>query len=141
MTKEQIRATKPGRELDAWIAEKVLGKKVAWVESPEAANREWLAKGAPYTVDELHMIWALPGYSTEIAAAWELVEAAAKEGHTVAVDYSNVTNRWAAYVSGSRQACQGHYVVGDGGYAEATTAPEAICKAALLAAMSKEGTG
>lgn len=47
---------KPGRELDALIAEKVMGLATAEEDSDE----NWVPVG-------------VPGYSTDIAAAWEVV--------------------------------------------------------------------
>ena len=58
---------KAGRELDALVAEKVMGwtwdGKTAW--SP-TGSRLWMVRKDPY--------WWLPYYSTDIAAAWEVVE-------------------------------------------------------------------
>jgi hypothetical protein len=64
----------PGRELDALIAEKVMGRK-----------REWRGRGWPSPNETLELEWMWVGsgqgmeqktspYSTDIAAAWEIVD-------------------------------------------------------------------
>lgn len=51
---------KPGREMDALIAEKVMG----WSQTPEGF----------YEMDSVGRMTILPKFSTDIAAAWEVVE-------------------------------------------------------------------
>ncbi len=110
MTKEEILSLKPGRELDALVAKMVmgLGKYDSWEE------------------------FELKPYSTDISAAWEIIEQfpifeLEKESIFASSHYLPPTwledgiwcvltdDRWNRFV----------------GYGE--TAPEAICKAALLA--------
>lgn len=51
-----------GRELDALVAERVMGL--------EAVNDGWVAESFPNG----GMVYPLPEYSTDIAAAWRIVE-------------------------------------------------------------------
>src|SRR5688572_11412393 len=65
---------KPGRELDALVAEKVMG--LAWDTFTDDYGEQlyvlWDRKkvGGPPAGD----LWPLPRYSEDIAAAWEVVE-------------------------------------------------------------------
>ena len=115
------------RELDALVAEKVMGCRVAW-------------NAAPYcdcSVDRPHDIatdddtFELPFYSTDIAAAWEVVE-------TLGYNWSlnrDVGKCWNDYqIAGDLKyrfvlAAPGSPMEG----VVADTAPRAICLAALKA--------
>jgi hypothetical protein len=113
---------KPGRELDALVAEKVmgfdLGHDALWQDvysTPDALVET--------SQDRKHRR-TLPNYSTDIAAAWEVVEnvtsgdnegfALTKQPGTIGASFSNLSGK-APYQSN-----------GD-------TAPHAICLAALKA--------
>lgn len=129
---------KAGRELDALIAEKVMGWE-AVNDELEIAKRE----GNPDLVDSQRWhrrkVWfkgnekmaceecgTLPAYSTDIAAAWEVVEKA---------------DLWSLYGSigdGPYRACI--QFEDREGLMTADTAPLAICLAALKA-VSQEGQG
>lgn len=116
-----------GRELDALIAEKVMG----W--PPKPAHAGWQGDVVPSLADPKwvqagpdrgwEMVF-LPNYSTDIAAAWKVVE---KMRETPKPFFSlawYISGRWGA-------AFLGH---DDGTDAEmADTAPHAICLAALRA--------
>ena len=58
-----------GRELDALVAEKVMGWTVHWASPPELCP-----PGASYWRDGRQVVFALPYYSIDIAAAWKVVE-------------------------------------------------------------------
>lgn len=58
-----------GRELDALVAEKVMGHKVKWGRSRFYP----LDYDTPF-FDEQPLKRSIPNYSTDIAAAWEVVE-------------------------------------------------------------------
>ena len=58
---------KPGRELDALIAEKVMGETVTWGGDPGGTIIPWV--GEPDGIQG-----ECPPYSTDIAAAWAVVE-------------------------------------------------------------------
>jgi hypothetical protein len=116
MNRDEILAMEPGRELDALVAEKVMGYKLHYPENYDQC-----------TVDKGHIIDCFEP-STDISAAWEVVE------KYFYVEVRKVNTKlelgnggiwcWRACVS-----------KGDGYSSIATseTAPEAICKAALLA--------
>lgn len=95
-----------GRELDALVAEKVMGHRVInMVDGPW----EVLSVG--------HGDW-LRSYSSDIASAWEVIESPACEGgHKVSLSCEH--DIWLCSISGHE--------------AEAFTAPLAICLAALKA--------
>lgn len=104
----------PSREFDALVAEKVIG--VSQIDSmlgryPGYVNRT-----------------VIKFYSTDISAAWEVVEELnGKYGFSLgrAGDYYEPDRKW-------------NVRVGTNEWVEADTAPEAICKAALLAVMNDE---
>jgi hypothetical protein len=108
---------KAGRELDALVAEKVMGVGVEW----------W--NGEPlYVVTQDGHISShhLAEYSTDIAAAWEVAEKLRADGLEISVH-----NSW-PYNDGRRWCCD---IMAHGKWdnAKAETAPLAICLAALKA--------
>ena len=123
-----------GRELDAEVAEKVFG--YVWRKSRSTGRRCIYAPGVvpehmvqladgtePLVEDWQRHMW-MPRYSTEIAAAWTVVEAPVAKGFKV-----NVMNRasgWACHVV-ANPGQQTERVV----YEHHDTAPLAICLAAL----------
>lgn len=104
-----------GRELDAWIAEKVMGN-----PPPVVPPGVW--------PQELHS-WQdrLPLYSTDIAAAWEVVEKLKSLGFKVGVDEEG--SDLAACVVAKSERGIVHVIASE----TAATAPLAICLAALRA--------
>jgi hypothetical protein len=102
---------KPGRELDALVAEKVTG----W---PAARDAKAISETGYWTAGDERFIHGLPAYSTEIAAAWQVVEKLIATGDwcDFELDYEP-TLLWCC-----------------GGKTYAPTAPHAICLAALKAA-------
>ena len=119
MTRDEVLAMKPGRELDALVAEKVMG----WEYFPAQATGMFVRLG--YFFDpvsgEAHHHWSP---STDISAAWEVVE--------------KMSEQWPQYQLAKIEDGWSVMWGFDGyGWPEATgkTAPEAICKAALLAVM------
>lgn len=102
---------KPGPELDALIAEKVIGW--SYLKNKEG---KWLCKpprGRVYV--DVGEKFVLP-YSTSINSAWEVVEKFDAEF----IQFFKCGGKW--------QCC-----IGIGLVVEADTAPEAICLAALKA--------
>jgi hypothetical protein len=99
----------PGRELDALVAEKVLG----W---PAARDAKAIGEAGYWTAGDERFIHGLPAFSTDIAAAWEVVEKliASDEWPEFSLEYE-ATLKWS---------------VGD---CYGATAPHAICLAALKA--------
>ena len=126
MTRDEILAMKPGREMDALAARKAMGWThiitkdqyggvyVGWPPDRSAESGEYI-----------------PHYSTDDAAAMKIVPAMAKRGWDFAVYYWAESERYTAYfLRDSRH--EGAYA-----QAEAGALPEAICKAALLALLKK----
>jgi len=125
-----------GRELDALVAEKVFGKESPkWYTivgdneydyggisscSPGEGTLGWIGPQQVFWPNQPSKgIHACSHYSTDIAAAWEVVEKASGEGpHKWSI--TNEHDTW--YVSANGVA-----------EAEADTAPHAICLAALKA--------
>lgn len=117
---------KPGRELDALIAEKVMG--LANIE--QGAN----AFGKPTVTSQLRdgfvvgIKGAIPHYSTDIAAAWEVLENIIRKGpfrEKFALEWMPHPNLEQSYwaVFSTINSC----------IATSKTAPHAICLAALKA--------
>lgn len=119
---------KPGRELDALIAEKVMG----WI--PYEPERAFAYPGWHTPDGEFLNIARLPPYSTDITAAWEVVDKL-----KLAVVPIDETKWWAG-----KMGDHGHdedpltsdtwveQAMRDGKHGRiADTAPHAICLAAL----------
>jgi hypothetical protein len=73
MTYEQIDQLPAGSELDALIAEKVMG----WTGVEKSNNVGWELQGYPPNPKKLHRGGGphlVPDYSTQIAAAWVVVD-------------------------------------------------------------------
>jgi hypothetical protein len=108
MKREDILAMPAGRELDVLVAEKVMG----W----EVRGRYFMTPEGIRTHEETSYTGFSPSIS--ISAAWEVVEK---------FYYSDIRKvngvKWAAWVG--RGNGQSHNATAD-------TAPEAMCKAALL---------
>lgn len=105
MTREEILNMPAGREMDAWIAE-IVGWIIEDFTAISPRGSRW-ARNAHGDDD-----W-LPYYSTDVLAAWEIIE---------------------RYTDAVVEKVGEHYYVNlfvDSAYAE--TAPLAICRAALLA--------
>jgi hypothetical protein len=132
MTRDEILAMNPGPELDALVAERVMGWKrtnrrpcypEAWANYPQ----EWFL-----TPDgSVENVTNLPRYSADITVAWEVME---KLRGLFDEDYfwhiaTLRHGRVSAYFAEEYPPATGKRIVGR---SEADTAPEAICKAALL---------
>jgi hypothetical protein len=134
MNREQTLAMQPGRELDALVAEKVMGLCVldsvnmygdGCVVS-DAGMDEWEKHREYGKVDDPDL---LEPYSTHIAAAWEVVEKM-KATHICKVVGLSSTGEWFASIKPKEAGIFSSH-------AYAPTAPEAICKAAILAVMEE----
>jgi hypothetical protein len=114
---------KPGRELDALVAEKVMGFKVIETDECNGEDNLWLQG---YEDQEL------PSYSTDVAAAWEVVEKLKlfQVKQTDSDGYTDYVQLW--------QDSEGIWTIGDWEdqlliLSEGESAPHAICLAALKA--------
>jgi len=106
MTRDELLELKPGRELDALVAEKVMG----YITHGQFREKN----GVRVMIDR---------YSTDIAAAWEVVEMFSY------IDIHRYDDFFACAI----------YPIGNSAVmrARGKTMPEAICKAALLAVMGE----
>lgn len=112
---------KPGRELDALIAEKVMGLKRSdhW---PVVDLREDRSRPLDRWDDDQGNIVPLPAYSTSIEAAWEVVEKIA-----------SLKNCWRLRLEKHPQGWSVDFETEWKVELVAETAPHAICLAALKA--------
>ena len=141
MTRDEILAMEPGRELDALVAERVMGKPKPTVipRSDEKFLETWDDWGGAWLArfkgdNEIGQYYALP-FSTNISKAWEVVEKidagsyrwrlASKHCRSGHVWWTATLDKYLGAVNGWKEMV----------YAPGDTAPEAICKAALLAVM------
>lgn len=110
MTRDEVLLMKPGRELDALIA-----KNVFKINIPD--NRYRMGLGKRGSIVEVDQWTGVLHYSSFVENAWKVVDALSKN---VGLFYV-----W-QHVDYASASC-------GGGTVYAKTAPEAICKAALLA--------
>jgi len=121
MTRDEVLAMKPGRELDALVAEKVMG----WAYGhPCPGGMDCL-----HWVDEKGNVcgYKPPQYSTDNATALVVAIHLQKQGYVVCIEllpYEKTS-------VGVYEADPANQIA----YAKAQTPAEAICKAALLAVM------
>jgi hypothetical protein len=109
-----------GRTLDALVAER-MGKVFRWTNTGQP-----LIDVVPPMYGAASHMEALPYYSTQISAAWELVEKAQAKGYEPIVRYDTVIGDWVANIVTNR-----HYQSYKSFNASANTAPHAICLAYL----------
>jgi hypothetical protein len=112
-----IDISKPSRELDACVAEKVMG----WKRTPYEYGDHWNDHSGKYLGCGYQDL--VPPYSSDIAAAHRVVEKMLADGHLIGIshDYLLSDDKWV--VEFAAGPCDG----------EATTLPLAICIAALRA--------
>jgi hypothetical protein len=110
---------KIGRELDALVAEKIFGAKL--IANPFGTDPHCDFPGRQLGKE----FGKLPKFSTDIAAAWEVLEALKKRGAMVHVHFTE--SQWMA--SWRKHNDPPSLVIS----AFAKTAPHAICLAALKA--------
>lgn len=120
LTREEILAVPVGRELDALVHKNVFLREVYWQNI------------IPYPVDNLTAI-PVPLYSTDLSAAWEVVEKLHELGYTTHLqsDYPDdgAIKHGLLLFHNSKGRIKGDY---------AETAPLAICRAALLSIQGEE---
>jgi len=118
MTKEKIMATRAGKKLDAMVAETVMGNR--YVRDETFGDMEITPEG-------INSI--LQPYSSDITAAWDVLER--MKGYNPRLAFDTHSRKWEAAFSFNEAEFTFPMVL-------ATTAPEAICKAALLALLETE---
>lgn len=121
---------KPGRELDALVAAKVMGLKIKWIGGDTGHPRDirdpWTSagdgspgSGVKHPVDN---------YSTDIAAAWGVFEFMKTRGFDCVVSFRTREQKHQAWF-----VPNGDYYAGGDTDAYSDSAPHAICLAALKA--------
>lgn len=120
MNRGEILSIEPGRELDVLVAEKVMGWKTNWLKT------DWWEEINPNTHRHKGLVKDFKP-SADIAAAWEVVEKMHEWGGCDIGCYGKGSQKW---FSVSTFPDNGQKI-------EVTkhAAPEAICKAALIAVM------
>ena len=131
-----IEAMEAGVELDALLAEHVMGWSVKLEQHPAYItprlslvvfhNRRFPRVGPPENRYDAHWDYSDWTPSKDIAAAWQVFEKMVADGWQVGVVSMDAT--WDASVSGDRRMYE----------ARAATAPLAMCKACLLALRSTQ---
>jgi len=129
-----------GRELDVLVAKKVMG----WTK-PKGGRRDPLTGKRPVWRELPFEYVDTPHFSTDIAAAWEVVEKfhgdspniqIGKDGWEIDVQTAKDGNGWFVAIRRYRvedYAEEHDYWGAQSYYAHAETAPLAICRAALAA--------
>jgi len=123
-----------GRELDAAIAERVMGFTRAPVAPHPTDNRAisgvlYYLPNTPWDRNQQNVV---PYFSSDISAAWQVVECLQKQGCTVSANASSDRKSWWAVI----YPLTGKYVESE----FCPSAPEAICRAALeIARQRAEG--
>lgn len=75
-----------------------------------------------------------PDYPHDIAVAWTLVtEFSEQKNKNFSLSHSNVTDKWNCIICHSERRGQVEYIMSEAGMGEGDTAPQAICRAYLLA--------
>lgn len=135
MTREEILAMEPGKEMNTLIARHVLGREVY------LDREEWIKKGMPhiqYWSEHVRYpaYWSnsymdsltVGDFSFDLSAAWEVVEKIDKEA--TVKRYQGISSwRYWCRISGTGPKDFDEKI------AHGVTVPEAICKAALLVVM------
>jgi len=149
MTNEEILTMEPGPELDALVAEKVMGHPIPDFV-PEDALGLYLA-GSPIHYDSWTCVcrydegdtpkWVPDPCSTDISCAWQVVDKMCNWD----IDDNMLVLKGQAPDPTEPVGNEGWWEAEVGGtwgkvIAEGKTAPEAICKAALLAKLEMEGS-
>lgn len=142
MIKRGIMAMVPGEILDFLVAEKIMEYK--WIDYKwwDGTTKKLLWKGNEiptgddfgrlYDDKDLLYPWDMPNYSNDIAAAWEVVDEVLANG-SFYLWWDDTLCDWNVNWDNKKRLiddCRLHV--------RADTAPEAICKATLLAVMEVE---
>jgi hypothetical protein len=121
-TKEEILEMKPGNDLDSLVAEKIIGYKITTGHT-----------GEKYL--DGFSISKIPSYSKDISAAWEVVK---KMSLLSRLWLSGSCNKWYVLEIEHNEWGEPGRVLEDVIPGGCNSAPEAICKAALLMVLKRE---
>ncbi len=131
LTREMILAMPAGREMDALVAERAMKIKVRFI--PPFAG--WTANTLDYCYDQsipeigiMKHGGPIPKFSTEIAAAWQVVEKLQAMGHWVVINTTCDIGLYDIEVRRNGRSSLAEVVIFE-------PAPLAICRAALLATL------
>lgn len=139
MNRDEILALEPGEELDALVAEQVMGVALHWERPAIVGNRlEWVrceaSRGELRVADDDKPV---PPYSNEIDAAWEVVEHLRNNHFAVRIEANRFRNLRLVQVWSNDTHPKGGFALqgesGDARHPEEVA--EHVCKAALLAVM------
>jgi hypothetical protein len=123
--KEKILEMTAGRELDALV-----GLKLGLVKPNVAEAYRTISATLDGNTEKYGMHNLLPNYSTDISAAWEVLEKLVDQGLTVGASKYGENNLYYCHVlRRGIGVCDTQMM---------KSAPEAICKAALLVVMDQE---
>jgi len=127
LSRDEIQAMKAGREMDALIG-RAFGVEKWCPEHQDGFDAPCFCdRGPPHT---WHIREALPRFSTDIAAAWQVVK-------KLSDDIGPVSVCWGIYgPEGNKASVMSMFGPDPGAVGE--TAPLAICRYALLATMESE---
>lgn len=136
LTREAILAMKSGPELDAAVSESIFGEHICITEAtPDGIRCKQMHKHPriAYWISEK----PCPPYSTDIAAAWEVVERL--RDAPLRRDWNGTPGQYVRMtLTHSKKHVKAHVLSHAYGVsATGATAPEAICKAALLAILEE----
>lgn len=125
-----IQDMKPGRELDALVAEKVMGFRFE-VDKAKGVSR-WVGYGAYGETHTPPMAWKkwsykIPPYSTDISAAWEVWEHYRPKNWAMSLYFED--GKYTADIVETDDHDGYRYLA----QVEASTAPEAMVKCRLMA--------
>jgi hypothetical protein len=139
LTREQILAMPAGREMDALVAERVMEIRVYWHHYYLTGDGK-LTKCGPFLngQDSCESVnRKVAGYSTDISAAWRVVEKMRDAlGHWELAHHIDDPRKCYAEFGGEYEPYDGWHTCK--GCALADTAPLAICRAALLATLEPQ---
>ena len=118
---------KPGREMDALVAERVMGWRVMAEYEPGVIK--CLVDGNQCEVNPPEF----PRYSTDIAAAWEVVMELLHRGFSTAIESEDRGAHWFRISGGEAPEGPCYLPNGEVCCSSLVSAPHAICLAALKA--------
>jgi len=143
VTRDEILNMPAGREMDALVAEKVMGwsnvEKTTWSNyradgTPFGGGKEWRGTPPNHEAEFNPVLYPIKNYSTDIAAAWMVVEKIRPLFWSTQVMVWDHSDKYIV----SCVYRGGHDEPEKAINSEAPTAPLAICRAALLAVMDSE---
>ena len=130
-----------GHELDAMVAEKVMGWTAVEAKYTGASSQWFVPSGVnPFSRPNPNMRQQVPAYSTDIAAAWLVVDKMLADGWELDTGIEKKARledgQWVVEFNSSTHNAEHSR----GPRAIAHTAPLAICKASLAAVAHGTGT-